>query len=103
MLLCKYSIQTIEEINASLLLESCALIFVFSILTEKSKNDSVEFEMFSFLSGNFEGCIFLKLLPRARWTFIVHKLSLKRNVLLKSALYVNPFLVSNSCLFSHNI
>ena len=55
-------IQTIKKGNLSFLSLSWVLIFFFLQLIERSKNNSLEIQMFLFLSCNSEGYTFLKFL-----------------------------------------
>ena len=102
MFLSKCGIQTIEKENVFLLSQSCVLNFLFSVIMERSKNDASEVKMFSFLSCNSEGCIFLKFLSNSRRFLMDHKASIKWKTLLKRRVWRKSlFLASNSDLFSY--
>ena len=77
-------VQTIEKGNSSLLLPDWILTFLLSVIIEKSKGENLEVQIFSFLSCNSEGYIFLNTLSKFRCSFLGHKLSLKSKVLLKT-------------------
>ena len=93
---CPSDAQTIEKRECISLTTGLSLIFLFSIIIDRSKSDSSEVEMFFFLDCNSKGYIFLKPLSNFWWSLLGHKLSIKLNVLLKgSALRKSLYLVSN--------